>query len=604
MKVWLYAIGLSLGLTAFIAHADAQPRLTASFLPQSRSTENPESATYFATLINYGNETATNCMARYLADYDIVGVELHYFLLDSQQAIVGGADPEFDLAAGASQNLLIEQRPIPGGAVYAVTTHWERIGFVCDQAGFTGFEENGRLLAHFHEGDRADIIAVGSTLSGDQIMRAPGPGRRAVMAIAAVNIGASERVGITGWSAQYPIANRWGRSEVEITVCETDAQARCLADPVGELNFDFESGEVRTFNVYARTDEPVGVPLQPAYNRVHVSIEPVNPVTGTVVFTRRTSTSAAFYSPAEAEPPVAGIWTFIANAEFDVANARRGGAHEGEILVIPRGGEWADRGPIVITDVMEDAPGGEFTPTLRTEIAWDDVSVQDRVITFTPYVEVGAGNDIVPGYVFRYPAGTPPSGNLNFRPGSAGGGVVSGRWRQFARHEGCGAYCTQEDDRLNWTYEIAGLRERVNNSFDWSDLPVSWRESDIENHVSNRVLTIHADGRFEGVGHFYLTNQGNYRECTFSGQLYDTAPGSAAFYFRMTVNNDAACQSGGHPPLYPYMYGEYEGVLRITRSSAPVHDHYKFFLRGMNFPGLGLDYSYYNTMTISVPIED
>lgn len=550
------------------AEAHAQPRLTGSFLPQERNVEAPNPATMFATLVNYGNETATNCRPQWIAHHSNPGgsTELHYYLLDDASAIVGERDPAIELAPGQAQQLLIAIEPgfYPSGSPRPDLVS-EGLGFVCDNAAYIGYERHGIIRAGFHLGDEADVIAIGSTLSGDQVMRAPAAGRRAVMAVAAVNIGATQRLGITAWSTLYPIEyDFYARDGIELTVCETDAQARCLAEPTSELLFDFAAGQVRTFNIYARATEPEGVPLQPAYNRVHVTIEPPSEVTGQIGHTWRSMTSAAFYSPPESDLPVPGIWRYLARPDLDPDNPYPPNARfEGEIYVVPRAEQWADDGTIVIMqdDIDPRTYESANLPDIGLQIEWENPYADGRVISFDPHVELAYNAS---AYRYYYPDAAPPSGNLNFRSEDRGGGVVSGRWVQFWRHTDCSSPCPPSSERLYRTFELAGRRTHASNNFSFTDLPVDWVEAGTVNPVTRRRLSIRADGTFEGEGHFYRNNFGGFFLCPFNGRIYDTVPGSPLFYVRLTVPESARCETPGYPPIAPFIEDDYEGILVLS----------------------------------------
>lgn len=579
--------------------AQAQPRLTASFLPQERNVRVDAPSTHFATLVNYGDAAATNC--RVVPVNGIANADLAYYQLDGSLNVTGPANPPMTLDAGQSATLLLDVRSRVASTIDENTP----ISFVCDEAGFVGFERNGVLATRFNTGGEADVIAIGSTLSGDQVMRAPGAGRRAVMAVAAINIGEAQRMAIRPWPAQYPRGTHLGSTYIEVSVCETGPDARCLADPVDELPFEFGANEVRTFNVYARATEPNGVPLQPAYNRVHVSIEPPNAATDRIGFTRQTNTSAAFYSPPETPLPVGGNWTYIARADMELDNPGFQGIHDGSVYIVPRPQEFAADGDIVIF-----RPGGdpadvgnvERVPTRTLEIDWRYPRGDSRVVTFDPHVQVERSE----GYRYYYPLAAPPWGNLNFRTEDRGGGLVSPRWRQFWTHQNCTGFCRPNDSRLDWTYEIAGIREDRLNTFGFANLPVEWVEIDnVLGTPTGRWLTIRSDGTVEGFGDFYTQNFGTRLDCPFSGRIYDTVPGSTVFYVRMTVPETARCETDGFPPAAPYIEDEYEGALVLTPTRVQNQDRWlhTFYVWTMDWPIPEFDRSYHTFIQFSVGPE-
>jgi hypothetical protein len=256
------AFCLAAPLAAASAPAQAQVRLAAATLPTTRSVEAGEPATVFATLLNSGSTDATACRVALDTGYSgAVPVSVTFQTTDAANALTGTPGAPVDIPAGDAQTFLITLET--SGVIAA-----REIGlaFICDQgrAPVTAGANTVRLTATAAPGP--DVIAIAATASGDGVLRADSPARRGAMAVAALNIGAPARLIVRPGTGVY----QW---PVELTVCETAADGRCLQPAAASMELDFNPGAARTFTVFARGDDRLGTPLLPDIARVFLNFE-------------------------------------------------------------------------------------------------------------------------------------------------------------------------------------------------------------------------------------------------------------------------------------------------------------------------------------------
>ena len=275
MRILIIAILIAL----FAGDAFAQVRLRAAVLPATRVVETGTPATVFATLINAGDQTASQC--RIALDSGFSGpvpVNLSFQTVNAVNQLTGSANTPVDIPAGAAQGFLITLTPT--GEIAARDIGFD---FVCDEGRAPVTEGVNTLRLTASDTSLPDIIAIGATLSGDGVLRIESAGGRQAMAAAALNIGDTATVTVRPVTGRYA----W---PIDLEVCETGPDGRCLSPPVASLPINFASGETRTFTVFARGDSRLGIPLMPDIARVFLNFEAED---GSALG----ATSAALFSP-------------------------------------------------------------------------------------------------------------------------------------------------------------------------------------------------------------------------------------------------------------------------------------------------------------------
>jgi hypothetical protein len=217
------------------ATAAAQPSLHGALLPSSRTVATDAPATAFFTVLNSGDTTATNCpiqtstpLGSSLDDFDIVNQR-------TDSAIgVGPLNPTFNIAPSEQIDFVVG---VTRDAGSFLSDAFVDLYVDCDD---DVFSLAWPMLTRFHvqfRDDAPDIIMIADTVSGDGIAGF-GPGRGAVVAVAAVNIGAADaptgglaspQANEASIAARVQMPFRQNEFLYQASVCETDAAGVCLA---------------------------------------------------------------------------------------------------------------------------------------------------------------------------------------------------------------------------------------------------------------------------------------------------------------------------------------------------------------------------------------
>jgi hypothetical protein len=241
--------------TLEIRAADGPSRPLLATLPSVRATPTSTQATAFATVVNPGASTLSDC--RFLAATAPTGATLTWRRTNpATNAAEGEANPLFSLAPGGVGTFVFG---IGGGQASANRD----IGLNVACAGASPSEITGanRFVMTTQSSAAADVIAIASTLSGDGIMNLPPNAGFGVFAAAAVNIGAAADLVVR------PIAMS-NAGPVGMSVCETNAQGQCLSPPAPSLRTSFAANQTRTFSVFGQAFQ--SFPFDPAEFRTQL----------------------------------------------------------------------------------------------------------------------------------------------------------------------------------------------------------------------------------------------------------------------------------------------------------------------------------------------
>ena len=252
-------VAMALAVTASAVPADSLAQsLVSAVLPSSRSVQVGDTATAFATIINLGPGTATDCGIALLT-----GLPADFLFQTTDpatNALSGTPDTPVDIAAGAAaaQSFVFAITPT---APFSPTD----VQFLFDCTN-TSPANNvpglNTLVLSASNTPTPDIVALVATLSNDGIVEISGTG---VFAVATVNVGASATIIVSANTGNAVLP-------VSISVCETNPiSGACLASPVsaaGSLTTQIDSGETPTFGFFVAASG--NVPLDPAANRIFV----------------------------------------------------------------------------------------------------------------------------------------------------------------------------------------------------------------------------------------------------------------------------------------------------------------------------------------------
>jgi hypothetical protein len=310
-------------------------QLNAAILPSSRAVAVNETATFFATIANSGASNVSNC--RIAAGISApASMSVGFQTTNASNELIGSTDTPVDIAAGAAQTFLVR---VSSTEVFSGKAP---LAFICDESTAFSFDAVNQPDFRASLAAEPDIVALGSTLSGDGIVNVDLGTRLGAISITAINVGASlaaETPADGPKGTSKPAANHAAitveggitqfslDTGIEVFVCETDATGACLADLALSVTTNIGDGG-STFSAFAvKVDDPDrAVPFIPSYFRIKIVFRDSN---GNVVG----STSAAMSSDPItniAAKPV-GVWEFFARDQSDPL----GVAERQGVLVVP-----------------------------------------------------------------------------------------------------------------------------------------------------------------------------------------------------------------------------------------------------------------------------
>lgn len=332
---WAFAAAAAMSL---MSAGEALAQLRSSILPDARSVTlpgggQPATATVFATVINAGGNSLSNCRVT----LDTPGLTLRYEPTDpATNAIAGPADTPFVLVAQGQQSLLLS---VSGSAAFS-----DRISpqFVCDGTPAAPVRAGVNTIdLTVSASPVLDIIPIAIALPDlDGIIKVGQAGGSGAMAVAAINIGAARPVRVSasatsGTEAGFPGA---------VLICETNAQGQCLAPHTPFIDTDFATNQVRTYTVVLRTQAFAGISLDPGATRVRVDFHDGGTgrrAGGTSVAVRSPEPQGLMVSHEEAA-------RFLTQASFgptwaDVDSVARGGIEawlDAQLAMPPQESHW------------------------------------------------------------------------------------------------------------------------------------------------------------------------------------------------------------------------------------------------------------------------
>ena len=260
LKQGLLLFALAVFVSLSPVQAIAAPNLQAAVLPTSRAIELGSTATFFATIINDGNETATNCRI------ELPGILAENFsfqrTLSTDNSRVGELNEPVDLLPGASQSFALFLQPsqlVPAAELEPQ--------FVCDNAApavtrslINTFDFSASTSAV------PDVIAFVATQSADGRLEMLSATATEAFVVAIANLGATADLNFSA-SVSDPTL------PLDISWCPTDAQtSACLSAPVQgtPTPLVLEQGQSATFAVFVTASGIVA--FQPTTSRIVVTL--------------------------------------------------------------------------------------------------------------------------------------------------------------------------------------------------------------------------------------------------------------------------------------------------------------------------------------------
>jgi hypothetical protein len=324
------AVVLAFSLMGAKAFADD---LVAAVLPLSRSPAVGQTATAFATVINTSGRDLTGC------NVTLPGFTGTFFLYrttnPATNAIVGGANQPFNLAAGASQTLLIA---LQQATVLPPTD--EHLVFQCTgslpAASVIGVNT---LLLAVGASATPDVVALGATPTADGTLKTNGVGAAGAFAVASVNVGSAGNITVTADTGDIQLP-------ISVSLCQTNPTTGVCtnpASPASSVNLSIGANATPTFSIFVTANAPI--PFFPATTRLFIRFKDGAGVT-------RGSTSVALNSNSTlaAGQTVGGYFTGISRTTsgMDV-----GGSNNIEFIIAENGmlaGTNSDRSSVFIAN--------------------------------------------------------------------------------------------------------------------------------------------------------------------------------------------------------------------------------------------------------------
>lgn len=241
--------------------------LASSLLPTSRSVQTGTPATVFATIINAGTETATDCR---IAPVNFLPVAFSYQTTDpATNALTGTPDTPVDIDPNNGlQTFVLSLTPSA-----AISPADVEFAFACTNSAFAAnFPGVNSLLLSASDTPVPDIVALSATPTGDGIVALAGDTGANAFAVATVNVGSLDTITAsadTGTATNLPVT---------LSICESDpATGACLAAPAPSVTTTIAAGATPTFSVFVTGTGTV--PFDPAANRIFVRFNDAGGVT-------------------------------------------------------------------------------------------------------------------------------------------------------------------------------------------------------------------------------------------------------------------------------------------------------------------------------------
>lgn len=226
--------------------------LNSAVLPYARAVAIGETATAFASIINSGNATATDCS---LALPEGTPAPFSYQTTNAANALIGNPDTPVDILPGATQGFVFGITPSQAMAATEIP-----LVFNCtNTAPAPSHSGLNTFILSAAASAPPDLLAIGATPSGDGVVRLPNRDGTGFFATAAVNIGSPGTVTVS--------ADDGGRGlPLSLRVCETTPAGEWIVCG-NNLTRSVNSGQTAYYTIFATgTGQPIA--LDPANNRL------------------------------------------------------------------------------------------------------------------------------------------------------------------------------------------------------------------------------------------------------------------------------------------------------------------------------------------------
>jgi YVTN family beta-propeller protein len=236
--------------------------LVAAVLPSSRSVQVGTAATAFATIINAGSTTATECGISVLTN---IAANFAYQATDPANQPIANPNTAVNIGAGAAQSFIISLTPTA-----AIPPTDVRLSFGCSNTNPAPINVGlNTLLFSASATPVPDIVALAATSTNDGIVNIlNGTG---AFAVAAVNVGVSGSIFVSADTGEAVLP-------VNIFLCQTDpATGQCISAIGPSVTTEINANATPTFGIFVEGSG--AVPFDPAANRIFVQFKDSGGVT-------------------------------------------------------------------------------------------------------------------------------------------------------------------------------------------------------------------------------------------------------------------------------------------------------------------------------------
>ncbi len=245
-------VSMSSNKTVTVTYTIEGTQINAAILPYARAIPIGATATAFASVINSGNATATDCS---IALPGAIPATFSYQTTNAANALIGNPNTPVDIAPGATQGFVFGITPSQAMAA-------TEIPLVFDCANTTPASSHPGLNTFILSAAATappDLLAVGATPSGDGVVRLPNRNGTGFFATAAVNIGSAGEMTVS--------ADDGGRGlPLTLQVCETTPAGEWIVCG-NSLTRSVGADQTTYYSVFATgTGQPIA--FDPANNRL------------------------------------------------------------------------------------------------------------------------------------------------------------------------------------------------------------------------------------------------------------------------------------------------------------------------------------------------
>jgi len=229
--------------------------IVAAVLPSSRSVQVGTFATAFATIVNAGSSTATNCGISLITAIPATFSFQTTNPLTNQ--VIGSPNTPVNIPPGVAQSFVLSLR---GNSPIAPTD--VQFSFDCLNTNPAAINTGlNTLLFSASNTLVQDIVALAATTTNDGIVNVSGNGAGA-FAVATVNVGASGNITASAdtGTASLPLS---------ISLCQTNpVTGQCISVLSPSVTNTINAGATPTFGIFVQANG--NIPFDPAANRIFV----------------------------------------------------------------------------------------------------------------------------------------------------------------------------------------------------------------------------------------------------------------------------------------------------------------------------------------------